>query len=267
LRSRSPEAVVAGDQRQLYAALVASLEIRSGPLTGQTIELTNEVVIGRENADLTIDDAEISRRHAVVRSVVGAVEVEDLGSSNGTFVDEERIEAPTRVGGGAKIRLGATVLEVTGVLPVQATRVSGVADPQVTRARPIVDPQATKARPIADPQVTRARPIADPQVTKARPIADPQVTRARPIAEPQTTDPGRAPAEVAGAASVPAPSPRAPAAAPGSARNVSLVVGEFVPPTARRSRGLASRSWVPTVLSFGTVVLTAIALVIYFAAQ
>ena len=250
--------------------VVASLEIRSGPLTGQTIELTDEVVIGRENADVTIDDAQISRRHAVVRSVVGAVEVEDLGSSNGTFVDEQRIEAPTRVGGGAKIRLGATVLEVTGVLPVQATRVSGVADPQVTRARPIADPQVTRARPIADPQVTRARPIADPQVTRARPIADPQVTRARPIAEPQITDPGKAPAEVAGAASVPAPSPpapAAPAAALGSARSLSLVVGEFVPPTARRSRGLASRSWVPVVLSFGTVVLTAIALVIYFASQ
>jgi len=239
--------------------VVASLEIRSGPLTGRTIELKDEVVIGRENADLTIDDAEISRRHAVVRSVVGAVEVEDLGSSNGTFVDEQRIDAPTRVGGGAKIRLGATVLEVTGVLPVQATRVSEVADPQVTRARPIVDPQVTKARSIVDPQVTRARATVDPQVT-----------RARPIAQPQTVDPGRAPAEVAAAASVPAPStraPAAPAAAPGSARNVSLVVGEFVPPTARRSRGLASRSWVPTVLSFGTAVLTAIALVIYFAAQ
>jgi hypothetical protein len=251
--------------------VVASLEIRSGPLTGQTIELTDEVVIGRENADVTIDDAQISRRHAVVRSVVGAVEVEDLGSSNGTFVDEQRIEAPTRVGGGAKIRLGATVLEVTGVLPVQATRVTGVADPQVTRARPIADPQVTRARPIADPQVTRARPIADPQVTRARPIADPQVTRARSIVEPQTTDPGRAPAEVAGPAPVPVPSPPASAGAPpaalGSARSLSLVVGEFVPPTARRSRGLASRSWVPVVLSFGTVVLTAIALVIYFASQ
>jgi hypothetical protein len=44
-------------------------------------------------------------------------------------------------------------------------------------------------------------------------------------------------------------------------------VGEFHPPTRRRGRGLASRSWVPVVLSFGTVVLTAVALVIYFAAR
>jgi hypothetical protein len=207
--------------------VVARLEIRTGPRAGQTIELKDEVVIGRENADVSIEDAEISRRHAVVRSVVGAVEVEDLGSSNGTFVDEQRIEGPTRVGGGAKIRLGATVLEVSGVLRVQATRVSPVADPELTRARPIADPQATRAR--------------------------------------------IAPAEVAGAPSVPRPaapaSAGAPTAGPGSARAVSLVVGEFVPPTARRSRGLASRSWVPVVLSFGTVVLTAIALVIYFASQ
>lgn len=205
---------------------------------GETIELTDEVVIGRENADLAIDDAEMSRRHAVVRSVVGAVEVEDLGSSNGTFVDDQRIEGPTRVGGGSKIRLGTTVLEVSGVLRVQATRVSGIPDPEVTRARPIVDPQAT---------------------------------RARAIPEPQTADHGRAPAVAAATASVPAPaalsSPGAPTAALGSARSGSLVVGEFVPPTARRSRGLASRSWVPVVLSFGSVVLTAIALVIYFASQ
>jgi FHA domain len=224
--------------RDCTLRVVARLVIRSGPRAGETIELTEEVVIGRENVDLAIDDAEMSRRHAVVRSVVGAVEVEDLGSSNGTFVDEQRIDGPTRVGGGSKIRLGATVLEVSGVLRVQATRVSGIPDPELTRARPIVDPQAT---------------------------------RARAIPEPQTADPGRAPAVVAGTASVPAPaalaSPGAPPAALGSARSGSLVVGEFVPPTARRSRGLASRSWVPVVLSFGSVVLTAIALVIYFASQ
>ena len=39
----------------------------SGPLAGQTIDVENEVVIGREDTDLTIDDVELSRRHAVVR--------------------------------------------------------------------------------------------------------------------------------------------------------------------------------------------------------
>ena len=41
-------------------------------------------------------------------------------------------------------------------------------------------------------------------------------------------------------------------------------IGEFHPPTQRRQKGLASRSWVPVALSFGTVIIVAIALVIYF---
>lgn len=41
--------------------------------------------------------------------------------------------------------------------------------------------------------------------------------------------------------------------------------GAFNPPTPRRGGGLASRSWIPVVLSFGSAILTAIALVIYFA--
>ena len=42
-------------------------------------------------------------------------------------------------------------------------------------------------------------------------------------------------------------------------------VGEFHPPERRKvQRGLASRSWVPVALSFGTVIIVAIALVIYF---
>jgi hypothetical protein len=38
----------------------------------------------------------------------------------------------------------------------------------------------------------------------------------------------------------------------------------FHPPTQRRQKGLASRSWLPVALSFGTVIIVAIALVIYF---
>jgi hypothetical protein len=53
----------------------------------------------------------------------------------------------------------------------------------------------------------------------------------------------------------------------GGASPAAQAVGSFSPPKRRRSSGLASRSWVPVVLSFGTVVLVAIALVIYFAAR
>jgi pSer/pThr/pTyr-binding forkhead associated (FHA) protein len=100
---------------------MARLRAISGPLAGQTIEVENELVIGRQDTDVTIDDLELSRRHVVVRRHANRLQVEDLGSSNGTFVDGNRIEEPTLLGGGAEIRIGATVLVVEGVLPVQST--------------------------------------------------------------------------------------------------------------------------------------------------
>lgn len=205
-------------------AQVATLHIKSGPLAGQRIPVTGELVIGRQNADLIIDDTELSRRHLIVRLLDDGLEVEDLDSTNGTLVDDRRIEGPTRVGGGARVKLGATLLEVEGVLPVQGTRLS---------------------RQIADPEVTRARSIP----------AD--VTRARPAQSP-------APAQPAAAALPAAPAPTAHPAEPAA---VAPDVGDFRLPARKRGGGLASRSWVPVVLSFGTVVLVAIALVIYFASR
>ncbi len=292
---------------------MASLWLISGSRAGQSVGVTGELVIGRENADLTIDDAEVSRRHVAVRLEGGQLVVEDLGSANGTFVNGSRIEGPVKVGGGAKIRVGRTEFEVRGVLPTrgekrdstraaaspvadpQATRATPTFDPELTKARSLLDPQVTKATPNADPQITKATPIADPQITKATPIVDPQTTKARAIPDPQTTkaraipDPQTTRAravpdpQVTQARSVPAdlarpqassesvldtspaiaPAPAAPA--PGSSKNIAGEVGAFSPPARRRSRGLASRSWVPTVASFGTAIAAAAALIVYFA--
>src|SRR6201986_415169 len=106
---------------------MAKLRAISGPLAGQTIEVEGELVIGRQDTDVTIDDLELSRRHAVVRRHADRLQVEDLGSSNGTFVDGTRIEEPTILGGGAEIQIGTTKLVVEGVLP--AGREGAVSDP------------------------------------------------------------------------------------------------------------------------------------------
>src|SRR5215210_6328999 len=91
---------------------MASLVITSGQLEGRRIEVTQELVIGRENVDVEIDDAELSHRHFAVRPVAGGLEVEDLGSRNGTRVDGTRIDRPTRVRDGAVLRAGMTTLAV-----------------------------------------------------------------------------------------------------------------------------------------------------------
>jgi pSer/pThr/pTyr-binding forkhead associated (FHA) protein len=195
---------------------MARLRAVSGPLAGQTFDVENEVVIGREDTDLTIDDVELSRRHAVVRRHASRLQVEDLGSTNGTFVDGTRIEEPTILGGGAEIRIGTTKLVVEGVLPA---------------GREGADPEAPVSR-ASEP--TRASIEIPPEMRK----------------------------QPAGAAAASAPAPPTAVSPPKPAQPLP----PFTPPEKRSpQRGLASRSWLPVVLSYGSVILTAIALVLYFA--
>jgi FHA domain len=86
--------------------------VTSGPETGRRVELDLEVAIGRQDTDLVVEDPEVSRRHAVLRRSDGSVIVEDLDSTNGTFVNGERIRSPIAVGPGDQIRVGQTTLEI-----------------------------------------------------------------------------------------------------------------------------------------------------------
>ena len=120
--------------------MTAVLVVTQGPLAGQRLELEGELVIGREGAAVTIDDSELSRRHAAVRPVEGGVEIEDLGSLNGTFVNGKRIDAPTRLAGGDSIKLGQSVLELEAA-PAPATVMS--AAPTPSAAAPAAAPAAS----------------------------------------------------------------------------------------------------------------------------
>jgi class 3 adenylate cyclase len=91
---------------------VPSLLIRSGPTAGRRIELSHELVVGRRGGDLELEDPRISRRHARFRLVGGALEIEDLGSSNGTWVNGSRITSATRLGSGDVVELGGTAIVV-----------------------------------------------------------------------------------------------------------------------------------------------------------
>jgi EmrB/QacA subfamily drug resistance transporter len=108
------------------------LRIVEGPAAGQTVALRERVVIGRDRAcDLLVADDEISRRHVRITPVNGHAEVEDLGSLNGTFVNQERILEPRAIELGDRIELGGTVLEfgAAGTAPIprpQPAQVSGV---------------------------------------------------------------------------------------------------------------------------------------------
>jgi FHA domain len=86
--------------------------VKTGPEAGRRVELDLEVAIGRQDGELVVEDPEVSRRHAVLRRSGGSVVVEDLDSTNGTFVNGERIRSPITVRPGDQVRVGRTTLEI-----------------------------------------------------------------------------------------------------------------------------------------------------------
>ena len=91
---------------------VPLLLLRDGPLAGQRVGVGARLIVGREGVDLSVEDPEVSRRHAVVYPYEGSVVVQDLGSLNGTWVNGHRITQPTRAGQGDVITVGNTSIEV-----------------------------------------------------------------------------------------------------------------------------------------------------------
>ena len=87
--------------------------MRSGPIPGSSFYLEkNEVTFGRDLAnDIPVPDQEISRRHARFITRADGVYVEDLGSTNGTFLNGVRISSPQPLNNGDLITLAeATVM-------------------------------------------------------------------------------------------------------------------------------------------------------------
>ena len=90
------------------------LMVTAGPAEGTRIELgASPVSIGRaaENT-LVLEDDYVSGRHARLFPHEGAWVVEDLGSTNGTYLDRTRLTSPMVVPVGASVRIGKTVLEL-----------------------------------------------------------------------------------------------------------------------------------------------------------
>ena len=82
------------------------------PMAGRRMEVRRTLVIGRSDAaDVAIDDGFASERHARFENVDGILFVDDLGSTNGTFVNGERIGERTRLAQGDTVRVGGTIME------------------------------------------------------------------------------------------------------------------------------------------------------------
>jgi pSer/pThr/pTyr-binding forkhead associated (FHA) protein len=90
------------------------LQVTAGPLTGTTIRLgESSILLGRApSSTLVLDDDYSSNRHARIFPSEGEWFVEDLGSTNGTYLGSSPVQGPTRVPIGTPIRVGQTVIEL-----------------------------------------------------------------------------------------------------------------------------------------------------------
>ncbi|MCH7525910.1 MAG: FHA domain-containing protein, partial [Planctomycetes bacterium] len=94
---------------------MATLYVLQGPDKGRTFQTTDEVtLLGRDSDEVPFTDHSISRRHAELRKENGAWMIQDIHSSNGTFVNGERIQEATPIKHGDQIRIGSTLMVFSG---------------------------------------------------------------------------------------------------------------------------------------------------------
>ena len=87
------------------------LVMTAGPTPEKKFTLSKqEIIIGRDaNADVVINIAEVSRRHSRMRLEPSGYVIEDLGSTNGTFVNGQRLTGPHMLRPGERVQLGEAV--------------------------------------------------------------------------------------------------------------------------------------------------------------
>lgn len=90
------------------------LQIVEGPNAGQSVPLTDKpILLGRgTDAAIRLDDDYVSTRHARFATNGEQWFVEDLGSTNGTYLGSQRLTTPTPIGIGIPVRLGKTIVEL-----------------------------------------------------------------------------------------------------------------------------------------------------------
>ncbi|MGZ4591810.1 MAG: FHA domain-containing protein FhaB/FipA [Actinomycetes bacterium] len=90
------------------------LVVTQGALSGTTVRLAESpVTLGRaQDSTIVLDDDYVSSRHARLYPSDGQWLVEDMGSTNGTYLDRQKVGGPTPVKIGVPIRIGKTVVEL-----------------------------------------------------------------------------------------------------------------------------------------------------------
>jgi pSer/pThr/pTyr-binding forkhead associated (FHA) protein len=144
--------------------------MRSGPTPGVTFPLEgDQLVIGRDSSNsVAINDAEISRKHSRLSFQGGKYVLEDLGSTNGTFVNGQRLAGPVVLKPGDVVSLGEQIvlmydainMDPGATVAVSRKSVQAAVPPPIQSAPPPVyaSPSSSSA-PFAPAKKTNLTPI------------------------------------------------------------------------------------------------------------
>ena len=162
------------------------LEIVEGSEAGRQVPLETVVDIGREpSLPIHLDqDTQVSRRHARITAQGGQAVVEDLGSTNGTYVNDQPIHAPRILNPGDNVRIGLTVIQLRSAQQVQARASAVQVRPNITA----VDNQVLA--PVPEQQLAAVAPTPPTGPIAAAPGAQPF---APPQQQPQFQQPQQQP--------------------------------------------------------------------------
>lgn len=151
-------------------APVFQFVMRSGPTPGATFSLDgDQLLIGRDSSSgVAINDAEVSRKHARLTFQGGKFVIEDLGSTNGTFVNGQRLVSPVVLKSGDVVSLGEQIVLMYEALSSDPGETVISARKGVPRPAPIPAPSPAPA-PVPVQQQYYAAPPAAPAPPAARP--------------------------------------------------------------------------------------------------
>lgn len=125
-------------------------------IIGQSMLLDRDILIGRhQQADLVLQSAQVSRRHAGIeyRADDQSIWIQDLGSSNGTFVNGQQIQQTTQLKHGDEIRFQDIIFQVQYDAAAQAVAQPTTTDEDLSNQRPSDEGMPTLQERSVDVQV------------------------------------------------------------------------------------------------------------------
>jgi pSer/pThr/pTyr-binding forkhead associated (FHA) protein len=216
--------------------------VEQEPMQGFDRPVESGTTIGREGCDITLSDPDVSRRHAEIEIAAGELSIVDLGSTNGTFVNGDRIDQQRRLRDGDEVRIGSTIWRLRA--PTGATRIAETMSAAERGAtRPSQTALQSEAEPPAPEPATADQPTA---------LSAPTPPAEAPPAPPR--DPSRR-------GDVPQPD-----FAPSGIRRIVPVDAPtaFTPETQAGRKGSAATRAGATVMAGAVVALTTAGVVLYY---